>query len=197
MRKSEQTRAFIVAKTAAIFNKKGVNGTSLQDMTAATGLTKGAIYGNFDNKDAVAVAAFDYNVQAILGEIRIRQARESSYRGKLMALLQFYRELGERTDQHYGCPIANTLTESDDTHPTLLTEARKSVEFWQKSGEKLIEKGKAAGEFKSEADADKLVRLLFVLIEGGMLLSKGTGEKRYLHQAIDQAEILLNQQLFL
>lgn len=197
MRKSEQTRAFIVAKTAAIFNKKGVNGTSLQDMTTATGLTKGAIYGNFENKDAVAVAAFDYNVQAVLGEIRIRQAKENSYRGKFLALLQFYRELGDQPGMHYGCPIANTLTESDDTHPTLLAEARKSVDFWQKSGEKLIEKGKISGEFKTEADAASLVSLLFVLIEGGMLLSKGTGEKRYLQQAIDQAEILLNQQLFL
>jgi TetR/AcrR family transcriptional repressor of nem operon len=37
---------------------KGYSGTSMSDITAATGLTKGSIYGNFENKDEVAIAAF-------------------------------------------------------------------------------------------------------------------------------------------
>jgi len=38
-------------------------GTSLSDMTDATGLTKGSIYGNFNSKDEVALAAFDHNLK--------------------------------------------------------------------------------------------------------------------------------------
>src|ERR1700722_8888899 len=60
--KAERTRQFIIEKTAPIFNKKGYAGTSLSDITAATGLTKGSIYGNFADKDEVALAAFDYNI---------------------------------------------------------------------------------------------------------------------------------------
>ena len=59
MSKAEKTRQFIIEKTAPIFNKKGFAGTSLSDMTEATGLTKGSIYGNFADKDEVAMAAFD------------------------------------------------------------------------------------------------------------------------------------------
>ncbi len=51
--KSEKTKAFIIEKAAPVFNTKGYAGTSLSDLTAATGLTKGAIYGHFENKDAV------------------------------------------------------------------------------------------------------------------------------------------------
>ncbi len=65
MTKAEQTRAFIIEKTAPLFNKKGFEGTSLSDMTTATGLTKGSIYGNFSNKDEVALEVFDYNLQKI------------------------------------------------------------------------------------------------------------------------------------
>lgn len=43
MTKAEKTRNFIVEKTAPIFNMKGYAGTSLNDITAATGLTKGSI----------------------------------------------------------------------------------------------------------------------------------------------------------
>ena len=41
------TSDFILETVAPIFNRKGYAGTSLSDLTAATGLTKGAIYFNF------------------------------------------------------------------------------------------------------------------------------------------------------
>ncbi|NGM90654.1 helix-turn-helix transcriptional regulator, partial [Parapusillimonas sp. SGNA-6] len=61
MSKSENTKQFIVEKTAPVFNTKGYAGTSMNDIMSATGLSKGCIYGNFENKDEVALAAFDYN----------------------------------------------------------------------------------------------------------------------------------------
>jgi AcrR family transcriptional regulator len=44
-----------------LFNTKGYNSTSLSDITQATGLTKGSIYGNFENKDQVAIEVYKYN----------------------------------------------------------------------------------------------------------------------------------------
>ena len=49
-------------KIAPIFNKNGYVGTSLSDITQATGLTKGAIYGNFKDKEALAIEAFNFNI---------------------------------------------------------------------------------------------------------------------------------------
>ena len=57
--KSSRTKQFIIEKTAPVFNAKGYAGTSINDLMIATGLTKGNIYGNFENKDEVALAAFD------------------------------------------------------------------------------------------------------------------------------------------
>ncbi len=48
--KSDRTKQFILEKVAPVFNKNGYFGTSMSDITEATGLTKGAIYGNFKNK---------------------------------------------------------------------------------------------------------------------------------------------------
>jgi AcrR family transcriptional regulator len=196
MSKAEQTRAFIISRTAPLFNRKGVAGTSLNDLTAATGLSKGAIYGNFENKDEVAVAAFEYNIQQVLAEIRIWQSREISYKGKFQALLRFYRQMLQQDPLLYGCPIANTITEADDTHPLLNAAVKKSVIYWQQSGERLVQKGKDAGEFKSEANAEEIVSMLFVLIEGGLLLTKGTGKEEYLEIALKSCENLLETQLY-
>jgi TetR/AcrR family transcriptional repressor of nem operon len=68
--KADRTRQFIIETTANIFNKKGYAGTSLSDLTLATGLTKGSIYGNFENKEDVALAVFDYNHSKILTQVR-------------------------------------------------------------------------------------------------------------------------------
>ena len=65
MSKAARTKQFIIEKTAPIFNMKGYSGTSINDITDATGLTKGSIYGNFANKDEVALAAFRFNVKKL------------------------------------------------------------------------------------------------------------------------------------
>jgi len=62
MTKSERTKQHIISATAPIFNKKGYAGTSIADLTKATKLTSGSIYFNFENKEEVALAAFDYNL---------------------------------------------------------------------------------------------------------------------------------------
>ena len=50
MTKSEKTRRFIIEQSAAIFNKKGIAGTSISDLMESTKLAKGGIYGNFDER---------------------------------------------------------------------------------------------------------------------------------------------------
>jgi AcrR family transcriptional regulator len=62
MSKSERTKNYIIEKAAPIFNTKGFAGTSLSDLTEATGLTKGSIYGNFENKEEIAIQVFKYSI---------------------------------------------------------------------------------------------------------------------------------------
>ena len=60
MTKSEKTRRFIIEQSAAIFNKKGIAGTSISDLMESTKLAKGGIYGNFNSKEEIIVEVFDY-----------------------------------------------------------------------------------------------------------------------------------------
>ena len=69
MRDPVKTRQLIVEKALAVFNTKGYRAASLSDITSAAGLTKGAIYGNFENKDEVAIAAFEYATEVITAQV--------------------------------------------------------------------------------------------------------------------------------
>ena len=63
MGKAEDTKQAIIEQAAALFNKKGYAATSIPNITEAKGLTKGSFYGNFNNKEEIELAAFDYNIK--------------------------------------------------------------------------------------------------------------------------------------
>src|SRR5260370_8662436 len=64
MTKGEQTRKKIVAAAAPIFNQRGYDGSSLNDLMEATGLKKGGIYRHFSSKEELAAEAFAYTWEA-------------------------------------------------------------------------------------------------------------------------------------
>src|ERR1700744_3379068 len=129
--KAERTRQFIVEKTAPIFNKKGYAGTSLSDMTEATGLTKGSIYGNFANKDEVALAAFDYNIAKVQDVLKRESERHTSVVDCLLGYIDVYENFLRHPFPVGGCPILNTAVEADDTHPRLKEKVALVITDWK------------------------------------------------------------------
>jgi len=179
MSKAEQTKAFIIEKTAPIFNKKGYAGTSLSDLTAATGLTKGSIYGNFEDKEHVAMAAFDYNLKKITNLFRSEMAKEQTAKGQLLVYVRLYSSFQKYAFPEGGCPVMNTAIESDDTHPGLKKKAGNAVVAWKDSLASLIRLGVKNKEFRPGVDADSTALVILSMIEGVTMIAGVTGNAAY------------------
>lgn len=190
--KAERTKAFIIERTSPVFNRKGVVGTSLSDITEATGLTKGAIYGNFADKDEVAIAAFDYNVERVFAGIAEALANEETAVGKLKAITGFYRKYFAIEKYQYGCPMANTATECDDTHPQLHAKVKSQYNKWRKGIEIIVIEGIKAGEFKNELDAKTFAALMVVTIQGSIVVSKATGNEAFVSAPLDYLDAFID-----
>lgn len=176
MSKAERTKQFIIEQTAPIFNMKGYSGTSMSDITEITGLTKGSIYGNFENKDEVAIAAFKYNVKKLQDAFSREIDKQTTFKGKLLAYPQLYSQYANLKVTKGGCPILNTATESDDTHPILRKYAERTLIYWKEKIISFIDQGISAGEFKAKAiDTERTALTIIALIEGGVMISKLTG----------------------
>ncbi|HZX57199.1 MAG TPA: TetR/AcrR family transcriptional regulator, partial [Mucilaginibacter sp.] len=184
MSKADRTKQLIIEKTAPIFNKKGYAGTSLTDMTDATGLTKGSVYGNFEDKDDVALAAFGYNMDKLIEQVREQQMGHRSALGKLQAFVTVYRNGLQAPVLSDGCPIVNMGTEADDTHPQLKEMVNGALARWHKSISAIIQQGKMQGEFRDDVNAGEFASLMIALIEGGFTLSKISGYDSYLTQSL-------------
>ena len=174
MTKSDKTRHYIVEKTASIFNKKGYSGTSLSDMITATGLTKGSIYGNFINKDDVALAAFDYNIKTVEMKIEALMAKQPATKDKLLGYSLVYQELIKGEFCPGGCPILNTSIDADDTHPALRERALIALLAWKNRIVKLIRAGMANSEIAAEANPEQIALTMIAIIEGGIMISRLT-----------------------
>lgn len=194
MSKAEKTRQFIIEKTAVLFNTKGYLSTSLSDISEATGLTKGSIYGNFENKDEVALAVFQYNYGTLRKHMQeVMKEEYPTVSDQLYALVSFYRNHWPLVFKTGGCPLMNAATEADDTFPVLSSQVKNSFESWIAAITEIIRSGQEKNEFSRTIDAEEYASLSVILIEGGILLSKSTGNERHLHYALDRVLQLITE----
>ncbi|NML58116.1 TetR/AcrR family transcriptional regulator [Chryseobacterium cheonjiense] len=196
MSKAEKTRQFIIEKTASLFNTKGYTSTSLSDITEATGLTKGSIYGNFENKDQVALEVYKYNANLLKQSMSRSFGDEfPSTIDKLHAFVAFYRKNWQSVFLNGGCPLMNAATEADDTYPLLKNQVTRSFTEWISRITEVIKQGQKIGELSANANASEYASLFIMLIEGGILLSKTTGEEKFLNQALDRILTIIKNEL--
>lgn len=186
--KAERTRQFIIEKTAPVFNLKGYAGTSLHDLTDVTGLTKGSIYGNFKNKDEVALAAFDFNFGQVTEYIKNKILATDHSLERLLVYPEVYRNFLKIPFLQPGCPILNTSTEADDTHPQLRQKASDALLYWKKSIENQVKRGVARNEIKADVNPTVVAVIMMSLIEGAVLQAKVTGKSSDLKIAMDFLE---------
>jgi AcrR family transcriptional regulator len=189
--KAERTRNFIIEKTAEIFNRKGYAGTSMSDITEATGLTKGSIYGNFENKEEVALAVFEYNRSMVFNTVQAQLEKAETYFEKLMVFGRVYKDVLASVGNRGGCPILNTAVEADDTNIPLQMSAAKALFSWKKNIVGIIEKGAQAGEFRQGVNAEQMAVSIIALIEGGVMFSKVTNDYTHMDHVLATVQALV------
>src|SRR5262245_6305296 len=58
-RRREQTRRHLLEAAARVFTERGYHGATMDQVAAAAGFTKGAVYSNFKNKEDLFLALLD------------------------------------------------------------------------------------------------------------------------------------------
>ncbi len=191
MGKAERTKDFIIQQVAPVFNRKGYAATSLKDLTDTTGLSKGAIYGNFANKDELAVLAFEHNLSFIKDRLKENIIAGRTYLEKLLAYPNTFRIIYRQVIQSGGCPIVNTAIDSGDVNDQLQAVVRAAIDEWKRAIVSLVEEGIESGEFARNSNAENTARVLICLVEGGYAMTRATGDEGYMEQALSQVEALL------
>jgi TetR/AcrR family transcriptional regulator, transcriptional repressor for nem operon len=193
--KAERTSQYILETVAPVFNRLGYASTSMAEITKVTGLTKGAVYGNFENKEELALSAFDYNIKRISEEIRSYTSKVKSPIDKLLALTLFYRNYGDYTKKLGGCPILNIGVDAKNNNPQLLKRVKQVIIEFQGNLVFLIQKGIDVGDIKPSIDPKKIAYRIFSLMEGSIFMAVTMDDRTYLNDMMDFIDDMINNEL--
>lgn len=172
MRNSEVTKNKILSASSVLFNVQGYKATSLSDITQATGLTKGAIYRHFTDKDALEESAYAFMSKQIQEKFTEMIRQKHTAPEKLMAICDFFLQYIDEPLFVGGCPILNAGVETDDTKPGLNAKVVQLLDALQQALEHIVLKGIKYGQIKTETDPVQFSTVFIASLEGGILLSK-------------------------
>ena len=179
--KGESTRQKIIAHAAPLFNQRGFNGCSMQDVMAATGLEKGGLYRHFSSKEELAAEAFRY---AWALAIRHRTHDLDSGRGSIALLRALVKRFVEaRFGFPGGCPLMNTAIDADDGNPALRRLARESLRDWQQRLSAIIATGVRSGEIRKGTVPRAIANAMIATLEGAQMMSRLEGDRTALKDA--------------
>jgi TetR/AcrR family transcriptional repressor of nem operon len=189
MRKGEATRQRIIAEAAPIFNQRGFDGCSMQDLMTATGLEKGGLYRHFANKEDLATEAFRY---ALDQNVKVRTEHLDEIPNsidKLRQVVHLFVELPSTIPG--GCPLMNTAIDADDGNPALRDLARKGIQDWRARLVHILETGIKAGEIRRSTDPRRIANTLIATLEGALMISRLENNRNALRDAQATLDTLL------
>jgi AcrR family transcriptional regulator len=181
MSKGEQTRQRILERAAPLLNRQGFQSAPVSEIMRVTGLQKGGLYNHFESKEELALAAFDLLMERIQQKVGAVHRSHSSPLAQLLAHVDLIASGGTQTEG--GCPMANSMVESDDSNPALRKRVAKVLEQWRCLITHTVAKGIVAGELRADVNPDEVATRIITSLEGGHLLRSFYGEPRYLRQA--------------
>lgn len=190
MKKAQRTRQFVIEKAAPIFNSKGIAGTTIDDIMAATKSSKGSLYRNFENKNAIVVACADYLFEKLTKEVLAATSSEEKAIKKIFAFFDLYKNpLSSFIDG--GCPILNFGADTDDTDPVINSKVKHLVHQTQGLFTEILKQGIINGELSDRLDPENFILKMLVMLEGAMLVSRILGS----NEPMDQVILMLQSDL--
>lgn len=173
--RARMTYDLVLGAAAAEFALHGFAGTNLADITARTGLTKGALYGHFSSKADLAgelTRSFESRWADALATAASRGAGATAQRGTaLTALRGLLVELSRRVYEDLpfaaGLRLAMDAARAEGTVPVQLGELCRVVEL-------LIRRGQEEGSVSDAHPAELLAQLAVALLVGAPAVVRAT-----------------------
>ena len=179
------TRSRIVEAAADLIYAHGVERTSLDDVMAASDVSKSQLYHYFADKDALVLEVIARQTERVLDAQRPHLEALDS-----LPALKAWRDVIVRLNeavQNGGCPLGSLAIELANESEPARKRLADSFSIWRDRIEKGLARMQERGELGASADPHELALALLGAVQGGLLLAKTTHSSRPLEIAIDMA----------
>ena len=174
-----------VADAMEVFWERGYGATSIEDLTAGTGLARGSIYKAFDSKKALFLQALDRYTAASLERRAAMLAREGPVREAIRATFAYDVSRSSGADGRKGCMLLAAATEMLPHDADVAERVDTMFRRMRALLADAIRRGQAAGEIAPERDAEALALSLLCTIEGMRAVGKTSPPQAELERVAD------------
>jgi AcrR family transcriptional regulator len=169
----------------ATFWEHGYEGTSIDDLVAATGLGRASLYGAFGDKERIferALARYCDGVGHALETVDHEPSARVALGRLLRALvLKSLPKSGPR-----GCFLLSTAV-GGDAPPAAREAYAEHLTRLERVLTALVRRGQKSGEFTRAADEESVARMLAVLLQGIAAGARAGRSRAQLEAALDTA----------
>lgn len=166
------------------FWERGYHATSLTDLTTATGLHRGSLYGAFGDKHQLFLTALQRYSHISLTSLDADLQAEAS---PLASIRRYLLHQASQATAGRGCLIANTTLEllpGDEEVAAIIATHQRSVEDRLTAA---LEKARAVNEISGKRSTHILAHYLLTIAQGLWELGRTTPNTQSLAEVIDAA----------
>jgi TetR/AcrR family transcriptional regulator, transcriptional repressor for nem operon len=180
------TRARIVATAADLMRVRGIGGTTLDDVVAASKVSKSQLYRHFEDKPALVRAVIE-----LVGDETIARQRRLLEKVTTFAGLRRWRDaVVERNavqQGRYGCALGSLANEFSDQDMVARAKLDELFAAWRELFEGVLDRFQRDGVIPEGADVAQLATGIVAAVQGGYLLAQTSRDVASMAAAIDMA----------
>ncbi|MGL4234618.1 TetR/AcrR family transcriptional regulator [Tabrizicola sp.] len=183
-----EARTRLIGAARSLVRRKGFAATSVDELCAAAGVTKGAFFHHFATKEALGVALIDDWTETTGAMFAAHPYNHlPDPLDRVFGYLDLRRQLLGQPIPEFSCVAGTSVQEAYETSPAMRDAAAKSVA----SGVEHM-RGHLAEALQAHpvpgVTAEGLARQFQVAVQGGIILAKAANDPAPAHEAFDHLE---------
>jgi len=157
--------------------RSGYRSADLDAILAAAGVTKGALYHHFDNKEALGYAVVDEVITGSVHQKWVQPLRNA--KNPIDVLVRIVQsESVKREDVRRGCPLLNLANEMSGIDEGFRRRTAKLFKDWHDAVAGALREGQKRGLVRNDIDANETATFLIATYEGYVVLGKNSQDPR-------------------
>lgn len=176
-RNPERTRRLLLQAAFQEMYRSGFRSADLDAILAAAGVTKGALYYHFDNKEALGYAVVDEVIASNLHQKWVQPLQNA--KNPIDVLVRIVQsESLKREDVQRGCPLLNLSQEMSGLDEGFRRRTARVFRDWHDAMAEALREGQKRGVVRSDINASETATFLIAAYEGYVVLTKNSQDAR-------------------
>ncbi len=176
-RDPERTRGRLLRAAFEEMHRSGFRNADLDAILARAGVTKGALYYHFDNKEALGYAVVDEVMTSDLHQKWVQPLRNA--KNPIDVLVRIVQsESLKREDIQRSCPLLNLSQEMSGIDEGFRRRTARLFGDWHDAIAVALREGQKRGMVKTDIDANETATFLIAAYEGYVVLTKNSQDPR-------------------